>query len=388
MRRLAPDGMAARALLSLLATAGFYYVNIMPAVVQGLVDALGFSQRQAGLVASANLYGASAGALLAVMLVRRVPWRGAARLLLVLLILCDAASVLVATPPGLVAMRALHGLAAGTLVGISYGVMARTREPDRSFGVLLFVQFGLGGLGILLLPGLVAEHGIGLLFGVLVALSALVLALLPMLADYSPPAPVAGGAPAAGSGPLRASWPLWLTLGAIFLFQAGNMALFPYVIGLGEAAGLGRGFIELTLACASWIGLAGSALVVWLSTRRGRLWPLAFAIALTVAGNALLLWSRVPALFVLANLGVGVTWAMVIPWLLGMCAALDPHGRVAALGGLASKLGLASGPLAAALLLGGADYARVIGLSVVVLVLCMALALAPAAKLDRDAAAS
>jgi predicted MFS family arabinose efflux permease len=377
---LAANGLAARTALSLLATAGFFYVNIMPAIVQGLVEALGFSQREAGLVGSANLYGASVGALLAVLLVRRVPWRAAARALLLLLIVLDGASMLLDSAQALIGLRFVHGVAAGTLVGVSYAVMARTEEPDRSFGVLLFVQFGLGGLGVLLLPGLVPQYGTAVLFGVLMALSLGAFALLPALAPYPAPAAAERSSPgAARSG----GWPLLLTLAAIFLFQAGNMALFPYIIGLGEAAGLQRGFITPAIAASSWIGLAGSALVVWLATRHGRLWPLAGAIALTALGNGLLLWSHVPALYLLANLGVGVTWAFVMPYLLGMCAAFDPAGRLAALGGLASKLGLATGPLVAALLVAEGDYASVISFSVFTLLACLAMVMAPAAALDR-----
>ena len=56
--------MTARLLLSFLATAGLYYVNIMPALVDGLKVALSFSSRDAGLVGSANVYGAACGAFL------------------------------------------------------------------------------------------------------------------------------------------------------------------------------------------------------------------------------------------------------------------------------------------------------------------------------------
>ena len=382
MRALAPDGLAARVALSVLATAGFFYVNIMPAIVQGLVDALGFSQREAGLVGSANLYGASAGALLAVMLVKRVAWRPTARNLLLALMLIDALSATLASAQALAGVRFLHGIVAGTLVGVSYAVMARTSVPDRSFGVLLFVQFGLGGLGVLLLPGLVPQYGTSILFGVLIALSAIAMLLLPLLAPYPPPA---RDAPRSAEPRMRALLPLLLTMGAIFLFQAGNMALFPYVIGLGESAGLERGFITPALAASSWIGLAGSALVVWLGTRLGRQWPLLAAIALTAIGNGALLWSRIPEIYLLANLGVGLTWAFVMPYLLGMCAAFDPGGRLAALGGLASKLGLATGPLVAALLIGDQDYPRVIVGAALVLIVCALLSVAPARQLDQAA---
>ena len=50
-----PNGEVARVLLAFLATAGLFYVNIMPALVDGLIEGLGFSNRDAGLVGSANV---------------------------------------------------------------------------------------------------------------------------------------------------------------------------------------------------------------------------------------------------------------------------------------------------------------------------------------------
>ena len=71
----------------------------------------------------------------------------------------------------------------------------------------------------------------------------------------------------AGEGVRRG--PLLLSLLATFFFQAGNMAVFAYVIGLGKADGLGMDFISPVLAAASWVGIAGSGLVILLSTRFG-----------------------------------------------------------------------------------------------------------------------
>ena len=50
LRKAAPDGEVARVLLAFLATAGIFYVNIMPALVDGLVQGAGFSNRHAGMI--------------------------------------------------------------------------------------------------------------------------------------------------------------------------------------------------------------------------------------------------------------------------------------------------------------------------------------------------
>src|SRR5208337_3560598 len=159
LAKVSPDSMTARFLLAFLATAGFFYVNIMPALVDGLKVGLGFSNKQAGLVGSCNVYGAACGAFLIVFLVRRINWRTAAHLLLLGLIVMDLLSMLVKDPFALMGARFLHGFIGGMLVGISFSIFARTTAPDRTFGVLLLVQVSAGGLGVMSLPLLVPKFG-------------------------------------------------------------------------------------------------------------------------------------------------------------------------------------------------------------------------------------
>lgn len=375
----APDGLLAALLLSFLATAGLFYVNIMPALVAGLVDGLHYTARQAGLVGSANVYGAACGALVAVFLVRRVPWRPAAVAVLIALIFADLASTFVRAPEAMIAMRFVHGSIGGLLVGIGFAVIARTHNPDRVFGMLLVVQFGLGGVGLMTLPRLVPVFGVKALFLALALFSFVTLLMVPFLADY----PVRKAETTGGARATRIAWrPLGLALLSVFLFQGGNMALAAYMIELGRAYGLQTGFISTTLGIAAWIGAIGSILVVVLGTRFGRLKPLAIALVLTVLGNAAFHFSGSAVIFAAANVGTAITWAFVIPYLLGMCAAFDATGQTAAMGGFASKMGLATGPLVAATLLHGTNYSLLIDLAVAALIGSAIAALLPARVLD------
>ncbi|HTO29517.1 MAG TPA: MFS transporter, partial [Devosia sp.] len=190
-----PDGLIAAILLSFLATAGLFYVNIMAAIVDGLISGLGFSDAQAGNIGSANIYGAALGALFAVILVKRIAWRPASIGLLALLIVLDLASMAIASPLAMIAIRLLHGLTGGLLVGIAFAVIARTGNAERTFGVMMFVQFGLGGLGVLTLPQLVPIYGTPALFAALALFSLATLAMVPFLPDYPPRQPAQPGEP-------------------------------------------------------------------------------------------------------------------------------------------------------------------------------------------------
>lgn len=369
------------AVFALLATAGFFYINIMAAIVDGLITGLGFSNAQAGMVGSANIYGASFGALSAVFIVRHVRWRPVLAVLFVLMMCIDLLSTVIQVPTLLILARATHGIIAGMSVGIVYSVMARLASPDRAFGVLLVLQFGLGGLGVMFLPQLVPQFGARILFLVLAGLT--LLAMLSMLAvPKALDARQENSARNAKSAGL-ANPVVLAALLSLFLFQAGNMALAAFIIRLGEHFHLERGFISDALGWATWIGTLGAVLVIVMGTRFGRLLPLLAAFGLTLVGTAGFFWSGSWAVFLVANVGTAITWSFVVPYLFGMISRLDDSGRLATLGGFVSKCGLASGPLAAGLLLQSDNYVLLIWLSLAALVLSALAAFSAARRIDQ-----
>ena len=373
-----PEGMAARIMLAFLATAGLFYVNIMPAIVSGLIDSLGFSRADAGLVASFNIYGAAVGALIAVFTISRVRWKPLAACLLLGLMGLDTLSMWVSEPLTMKLIRGLHGMVGGMLVGVSFAVIARVSLVHKTFGYLLFVQFGLGGLGVMFLPPLAPVYGTSALFLSLIAFSAVSLIMLCFLPAYrveDAPKPTISG---------DIKWrPLGAALLSVFLFQAANMGLYAYIIDLGKSYGLTLEFISPTLGISAWAGLVGAWLVIIFSTRFGRTFPLLIATSLTLLATIGLHYSASHTVFWIANVLVGITWAFCIAYLLGICAEFDKEGKMAALGGFASKTGLASGPMVSALLLGTGDYTVLINVAAIALAGCLLVCLYPTQLLDK-----
>jgi predicted MFS family arabinose efflux permease len=375
----APDGLIAAILLAFLATAGLFYVNIMAAIVDGLVSGLGFSDVQAGRIGSVNIYGAAAGALMSVFLVKRVPWKPLALLCLLLLIFVDLSSIWIKTYEIMLPVRLGHGFVGGILTGTGFAVIARTAKPDRSFGMLLFVQFGLGGLGVMVLPPLAPIYGTQVLFIALALFSAATLCMLPFLSAY--PATNAHQKSAAKIKMV----PLLFTLAAIFLFQAANMGLLAYIIRLGMDYDLDRNYVSVALGLATWVALIGPFLVMTLGLKYGRFWLLLASMLLTLGGTAIFHYSHHPAAYMIANCGTGITWGFVIAYLLGMTAEFDKAGRVTAFGGFISKMGLASGPMIAGQVLAGeGGFTGLINVALIGLAISMVLMLIPARMLDAQ----
>ncbi len=371
-------------MLALLATAGFFYVNLAAAIVDGLVGSLGYSSAQAGTVMSANIYGASVGGLIAVFVVRRWRWRPSLVALFAMMIALEAASMFVHTYPVLLPLRALDGLVGGLSVGIALSLLARTHFPDRAFGALLVFQFVFGGLGSWWLPGLVAAHGTWVLFACTTAMNvaALLAAMFVKVGDAS-----RSGRKRSGVMAGRMAWLLTgFALLALFLFQAANMGLFAFIIPLGQHYALTLSFISHTVGWTTWIGTLGAACVIVFGTRMGRARPLLLAMIVTVIGIVGFFWSDYPAIFFAANASTAITWSFVVPYLFGIVSALDRTGRLATLAGFVSGLGLASGPLVAGWTVQPHDFAPLIGLALALFVIATIAMLAAAVRVDRLAA--
>ena len=372
------DSMLVRVLISFLTTAGLFYVNIMPALIDGFKQALHFTNQQAGFISSVNAYGTAVGAFAVIFYIKKINWRLTVALLLLALIAIDLSCIKITNSEILALVRFLHGCVGGSLVGIGFAVTARTKDSDKTFGVLLVVQFGLGGLGMMYIPQLVPDFGIKVLYLSLVAFSSVTLLMLPFISDYKLGKDIKKLTPS--SWKLLSQRPLQFTLSSIFLFQAANMGLYAFIFGLGKHYGLSVEFLSVSLAWAAWIAILGPVLVIWMSTRFGLVKPLVIGIVFTILGTIILLYSDVKLIWIIANIGVGITWAFVNPYLFSICARLDDNGQVAAMGSVASKLGLATGPAVVGLMLANDNYSLVIIIASIVLLVSLFTSLA-AAKL-------
>lgn len=356
------DSWAETVILAFLATAGLFYVNIMPALADALINGLGYTEQQAGFVGSANTFGAAAGALLMVFLIKRIRWRSTAVMLLLVMIGLDFVSTKVIDATYLTALRFIHGCCGGLLVGLTFALITRTASPEKIFGVLLALQFGLGGLAVITIPGTVDEFGHQSTFWCLALFSFTALLLLSFLSDI-PPKGVSDESVVVKQAP-RLPLALILCLFSIILFQATNMAIGFYLIPMGNSYGLDAGFNAAVVGYSYWVGALGAVLVSVMGLKFGRFWPLTIALTVTLLGFLLFHWSGQKLMYIIANFATATTWAFVIPFLFGICSELDPTGRMATMAGFCSKIGLSIGPAAGGLIIGSSkNYSLLINVT-------------------------
>jgi predicted MFS family arabinose efflux permease len=267
------------------------------------------------------------------------------------------------------------------MVAVAYLVISRLNRPSRTFGLVIALQYGAYMVSIRVLPVLVRSLGMTPLFLVLVGFSALTMALILFLPDYPESRQAGRGVDAGGA---NEALPRLLALASVVLFQAGNMAVNAYIVGLGQSAGLALHEELPALSAAGLAGLMGSVAVVLLPARWNTMGPVVIAISMALLGILGLLQAGDRIIWLLASIANGFAWGAALPLLIGLCASMDNAGSGAMWSSFMSKLGLASGPMLGSFVIGSPPrYAVLIIVGAALTAAALAAALGPTMLADQ-----
>lgn len=359
---------------------------ILPLLVGGWVDELGFSERDAGLLSSASFLGAAGVALVLSLRIHRLDLRRLAFIGLLGMVLGDGISAGAGhLPVGVViAARFVSGAASGALYGAVMAAFAAHHRPDRSYGTFMALQFAVSAAGLYGLAPLMPALGVTGVFAGFAITAVLGLALLPSLPR---------GRRHGGASGVEVEWRLVLAPTALLCllaygsFEAAAMGQFAYIERIGVHLGLTPGQLGLSLGVASLVGIPGALAVTFLGDRFGYFLPIAGAAS---AQLAVMLWllraEGFTAYFVIACV-YSIGWAFVLPYFQALCARIDPRGSVVVAGGFATGSAGFLGPAGAALLVRPGEYAGVIGGICAVLVFVIIVTFVVTRRLAMDKAA-
>lgn len=356
------DSRGALAAGALLFSIGPAAMMVMPMIVGVYVDELGFTGRQAGLLASVEATGMCVASLLGIIWVGRLDWR----LVTLLGLGCAiAANLLAAGVHEFIPMmgcRALASLGAGTAFAAATASLAEQSKPETAFGIGLAVQTLLTTVMMALSAAIIEWQGIAGIFRML-ALLAFVVALpvgwLPARSAKSAPA----GQPAPHPGSTGVGR-IVAGLTGTMLFYAGVLGFWVYLERIGHAAGHSNALIGTILAWSLAAGVLGGMGPVWLSNRMGIARPIMVTILLLV-GTVLVAVGKVSVtVFALSAIVFGAMWVFATAYQAALIATLDRRGRYVVLVPAAQGAGAMIGPAAAALLIQGDVYVAVNAIAV------------------------
>jgi predicted MFS family arabinose efflux permease len=321
---------------------------VQPMVVGAMVDLLGLTERQAGIVASVELAGLTLGILAMIGVMNSAP-RGTLALFAVATIV--AANVLTCFVHGfiwLLPLRFLSGIGAAAAFCVYLNMASSDDHPEHVFAIVNAVSIAYSGALTLIAPYLLHAGGLP---GMLLMLSLITLAALltlPWVRRFGPSRAGPARTTSFGSLPSRVL-PL---LAMMLLLYTGHGAIWAYQERIGVATGLDEHTVGkwLGLSMLVW-GVGGSLLARLLSMSIGRIWPQAISLGASCLAVLFLVFGTAPATFAASCGLIAFSWFYGLPYQMGLLAARDPKGRAALAGVMMSTGGMALGPAAAALLL-------------------------------------
>jgi predicted MFS family arabinose efflux permease len=359
-----------RAFVKLMASAtatssiGMMPINLLPLLVGGWIEKLGASPSEAGAIGAAEL---GAMAIAAMMLSTRMHVLSRRRLAVLAglgVLLANLASAYGTNLDLLLAVRLVAGLCEGALLAAFSATIAGARDPERLFAGVGITSGLIAVAMLVLVPVAIAHWGTT---GAFLAMSALTLMSLPLLtrlpsfgrtrAVGAPPgarmrAP-GGGEPLARGSIRRAG--VVLAFAAV-LVATGQAAVWSFSERIGEGLGYDATTIGLILGAASLSGTLGALAAAFLGADRGRALPLLAGYVGVIVAIGLVTGGARAEAFAAGQVVFAFFYFFVSPYVMGVAAALDPHGRVASAlsGGLLVGAGL--GPAAGGVLVERFDF--------------------------------
>ncbi|MFJ3553930.1 MFS transporter [Streptomyces sp. NPDC090114] len=334
-----------------LFTAGYLAPYLLPTTVGRLERGLGLSATQAGAVGSALLLSSAAAGFLLASRVERTGARTLARLGLLLAAVGYGAAALTTAVPAVVAGAVIGGVGSGTATTVAATRIAAERDPHRASTLGLLSVSALAGVVYLTVPHL-PGHGL-----TLAAITLTALAVWPLTSRL--PGRTAGprvaGPEATTRLPHRRSGAV--LAGAMLLWSLAQNALWGVSgrIGVGQA-NLSEPTVGVVFAVALGAGLLGVLGAGALGARMGRALPIGGGTVLIAGCIALSASATGLGSFAAGEIAWNTFYPVVLSYLIGLAASLDPRGRWAVLVGSASSLGTAAGPLSGSVLSAQAGF--------------------------------
>jgi len=351
--------------MTVIGTLGILF---LPLMVGGIINELGFIEKQAGYIAAAEMAGVAMASGLGIFWVRRVNWVTVSILATIAFMAANWASTGITEYWPMLVSRFVVGAASGALLAVGLACQSDSKNADRIFGYWVACQMTVSSAGYLLLPSIREIWGLdGFLFA-LIILGATAFVSLAFL-------------PTRGLNRISAQEKQKNTIltsslalaGALLFFMAQG-GLWAFLERIGLVADLTTTQIGFALAVSSYLGIVGGLAKNWLADAAGMLSPFIMVIVGEVIMLIVFATTSSNIMFLVAVCMLQFFWAMGMASLLGGLNIIDKSGGLVLLLMSVAKAGYSLGPALMGWLIIADDYSNVIFASGVLVVVGMSTA--------------
>jgi predicted MFS family arabinose efflux permease len=330
--------------LGLLATA---VAAILPVLVGVWQKQAGLQVDQAGFVAATELFAQVAGTGVFLWASPRRSLRTIAVVGLCVMVVGNIATAASRDFPSLLLSRAIGGAGGGLIRALCMMSLAKAISPGRAFAVYAGAQVGLAAVTTAIIPHFIDSQGIQAPFLLLTLASVIGFALCPLLPRHSPLPPSAIRRRGLRSYPMAAI----LAIIALFIFFAGQGALWTYLAPIGAYRSIPAAGVTEGLTLLNFAGLAGALGVGALAHRVNPRMALLTLLATEILSIVGLFHAHSSVGFIASTGVFYFSWCASFPFQFTVIAQSDRSGRASAVVSAADGLGLAGGAAVAGVVL-------------------------------------
>ncbi|MBB4128151.1 putative MFS family arabinose efflux permease [Xanthomonas translucens] len=336
-----------QATLSVCHMAGMIDLAALPLWVGTLMRFYGLAAPRAGLIVTTFLISVVASSVVVAPLFSRVRHRPLA--CLGFAVAAGAFAVASSLPAGadsanaLLLLHALAGCGVGAALSVTHGMIGRSANPHRLFGVANVAMAVLAIIMFATLPTLIAARGGPTVFQAF-AITMSVAAVVALL--FFPKAHPKDTVTRESASPVRQPLPkaAWFTIGTIICLALNQSVVFAFVERIGASRGFGDIAVQHVLIVTGLINLAPGILAVLLQKRlsalgvgiAGPILQALLALCITAASTY--------ALFALPSVFYVALVIFTTTFMFGLLTEVDTSGRAVAATPAMMMIGSALGP--------------------------------------------
>jgi predicted MFS family arabinose efflux permease len=361
-------GLRQTILVSILYPLGPAALILMPLIVGGVIDDYGFTEQQAGTIASIETFGMVCGILLSAFWVRKYSWT---RSLMFGLLAYAALNIISASFSSfiiLISIRALIGLIAGSIFAIACAAMGDNREPDRAFGIGQGIQGVMMAAIFASAPMFMEGRDVGIVFYVLAGLAVSMIIILPRFPDTGIEHKVA-------SEDIEKSYVhlIWLGLAGGICYYISIFGFWAFVERIGLNAGMEADEINYALSVSLIAAIIGGFVAAIVSNKLGRTLPLVVTLIGQLIALFMLIGEFSVTMYVIATCLYQFLYIVATCYLLGVIAVLDHSGKYVVMMNGFLGIGASIGPSLAAALITDDGYQGINYMAMTGIVACISI---------------
>jgi len=303
------------------------FISDASVVIGSLIDYVGYTNEQAGRLASIELLGMAVVSFSSYWWINRLNIRTTALRSLIVMSIANVICMFVIEYWLFASLRFVSGVAEATVLILSLSVFGSLSNKERAVAIMVSAQVLYQVIALKGLSGFPPEQTY---FAILAILAFFPVIIIPLVWNWLPEYSIKDGKKTnaiSGRYGLANAWVPLIGLFATMLYFTNIGAIWGFIQRIGLSEGLTAEYVGDVLALSLVISIGGALLAAWIGDRFKNITPIILATITQAIAILILMGDASSLTFAIAVILYNVGWNFILPYQLSAIANIDLAGR-------------------------------------------------------------